>query len=169
MTSAAAAAVASDLATAAATIAATFGARGGGGGSGGGISAAAQFLPDPVRNAVSGHRDGPHSGEHRSTAAVTSLPPPQLHVPELSTSQGPAEEQRHLQQLPHHQGGPFRPSASAMPAQLHQQLQPQAQGPAATVPDWARGLPPDVQAELLRAIATAHLSSAQEQHEQSAG
>ena len=160
MTSAMAAAVAVDLATAAATIAATFRARGGNN-----SSPAAQFLPDPVGGAVADHHHHHHGGsivaDGRATMGAVSLRPPQLHVSELSTLQGPADEQRR-RQLPHRHGGPFdAPATTVSMQQQHQQGQPRAQGAVAVVPDWARGLPPEVQAELLRAIATAHLTSAQ--------
>ncbi len=169
MTSAMAAAVAVDLATAAATIAATFRARGNNSSS----SPAAQFLPGPpVSDAIADHHHhhgGPITEDSRGIGAV-SLRPPQLHVPELSTSQGPAAEEQRRRQLAHRHGGPFDTSAPAMPTQQQQQQQgrPAAQGSVPVVPDWARGLPPEVQAELLRAIATAHLTNAQE-HGQPAG
>ncbi len=164
MTSAMAAAVAVDLATAAATIAATFRARGNNN-----SSPAAQFLPGPVGDAVADHHHlgGSIVGDSRATMGAVSLRTPQLRVPALSTSQGPAAEEQRHRQLAHRHGVPFDSSAPAMPMQQQQQQQqqqqgqPRAQGSVAVVPDWARGLPPEVQAELLRAIATAHLTNAQ--------
>ena len=154
MSSAVAAAVAADLATAAAAAAATLGRN---------PSPAAHLLPDPVSNAVPGH-GRPTLGR---SSGGGPLRLPQLLVPELTTSQAPAEHERYQrQQPPHPHRGPPRESASAAPAALHQHWQHAHD--LVAVPEWARSLPPEVQAELLRAIATAHMSNAQ-QHGHSAG
>ena len=166
MSSAMAAAVTADLASAAAAIAATFG-RGLG-------PEAPQLLPGPGSDAVP---DGV-SGALR-TAAGTAFRPPQLLVPELSTLQGetshsqPPAAQQQVQQ-------PQRSMLQMSPAallSLQQQLQEQQQRQqqqqhrspnTAAVPEWARNLPPEVQAELLRAIATAPVDGGQ-QHRPAGG
>ena len=156
ISNAVAAAVTADLATAAAAIAATFGR--------GRSQVPAHLLPATGADGL----PGTQSSAERVGGAFR---PPQLLVPELSTSQtgsyqpqqsmARVRQQQQQQQL-HSQSSPLQMSSE--PLSLQQQLQQrQAQHPsplAPAVPEWAQQLPPDVQAELLRSIATAPLEPA---------
>jgi hypothetical protein len=149
-----AAAVTADLATAAAAIAATFGR--------GRSQAAAQLLPDSGADVVPG-------SQPYAERVGGAFRPPQLLVPELSTSQrGPSQNQqtmvRQWQQQQHSQSAPLQdpPAALSLQQQLQQRQPQQASLLAPTVPEWAQNLPPEVQAELLRTIAAAPLEAAQQ-------